>query len=70
MKAAVAEVVRRELRAHAPQEVDELRALQAALDVELLELEDVRAAVSVLASTTPASRAGTCAPGTAAGAGA
>ncbi len=35
-------------RADAPQEVDELRALEAALDVELRELEDVGAAVGGL----------------------
>ena len=42
------EVARGELRADAAEEVDELRALEAALDVELAELEDVRAPVECL----------------------
>ena len=53
-EAAVTELAGGELGAHAPQEVDELRALQASLDVELTELEDVRAPVQGLRLDDPA----------------
>jgi hypothetical protein len=44
----MAEIAGGELGADTAQEVDELRALEAALDIELTELENARAAVERL----------------------